>query len=532
MTTQTTEDYSLTNRPERRTLDVAEMRTEGKKLAGYAAVFGSLSSDLGGYQERIAPGAFTDVLASEPDVVLVLNHDEDKVLARTKSGTLTLSEDERGLAFEASLPNGPLGQDVREAVRRGDIDGASFQFVVGSEAWDDTGQLRTINRVAELYDVTVATRGAYPAAHVELRTEQTTTTQKETKMDENSTAVVEDESTATNDDEPLEERSERRAGTLRVEDAIVEQPSIESRARDAIRGIRKGEVRALTDSSSGLSPVEYANFIFDRLRAHSVLLASGARVVPTERQSEVFPQLTAAASPGWYAEGATFTEGDPTMTTITATPKKVGHIVAMSNELIDDSDPSALDVIQQNLLKIMALKFDLGAFEGTGTSNQITGLKNVSGIQVNSSLGTNGGNISSLDIISDTFELLEAANATPGAIVMHPRTWNELRELKDSYGRYQLNPSPSDGYRPQIFGVPVYISSQLSVTETQGSASTCSSIYIYQPDQVVVVLRQDVQVELDRSRLFNADQSEMRARFRADLIVPNATAVARIVGIK
>jgi HK97 family phage major capsid protein len=528
MTTQTIDPVKA---PERRTLDVAEMRTEGKKLAGYAAVFGSLSSDLGGYQERIAAGAFADVLASEPDVVLVLNHDEDKVLARTKSGTLTLSEDERGLAFEASLPNGPLGQDVREAVRRGDIDGASFQFVVGSESWDDTGQLRTINRVAELYDVTVATRGAYPAAHVELRTNPTN--QKETTVDANSTAeVVEERSTATQDDEPLEERSERRAGTLRVEDAIVEQPSIESRARDAIRGIRKGEVRALTDASSGLSPVEYASFIFDKLRAHSVMLASGARVIPTERQSEVFPQLTADASPGWYAEGATFTEGDPTMTTITATPKKVGHIVAMSNELIDDSDPSALDVIQQNLLKIMALKFDLGAFEGTGTSNQITGLKNVSGIQTNSSLGTNGGNLSSLDIISDTFELLEAANAMPGAIVMHPRTWNELRELKDSYGRYQLNPSPADGYRPQIFGVPVYISSQLSVTETQGSSSTCSSIYIYQPDQVVVVLRQDVQVELDRSRLFNADQSEMRARFRADLIVPNATAVARIVGVK
>jgi HK97 family phage major capsid protein len=79
--------------------------------------------------------------------------------------------------------------------------------------------------------------------------------------------------------------------------------------------------------------------------------------------------------------------------------------------------------------------------------------------------------------------------------------------------------------------VPVYLSSQLSTTETQGTANNASSAYVYQADQVVAVMRQDVRVERDSSRLFNSDQSELRAIMRADVVVPNPKAVVRILGI-
>ena len=48
------------------------------------------------------------------------------------------------------------------------------------------------------------------------------------------------------------------------------------------------------------------------------------------------------------------------------------------------------------------------------------------------------------------------------------------------------------------------------------------------PSRVVAVFRQDTRIELDRSRLFNTDQSELRAIMRADLIVPTPLAVVRI----
>ena len=94
--------------PEQRTIDVdvEGLDTRGKTVHGYASVYGALSEDLGGYRERIAPGAFKDVL--DTDVRALLNHDANEVLGRTKSGTLRLFDEQRGLRFELDLPDSPL----------------------------------------------------------------------------------------------------------------------------------------------------------------------------------------------------------------------------------------------------------------------------------------------------------------------------------------------------------------------------------------------------------------------------------------
>ena len=115
---------------EQRTIDVdvSSLDTRGKTVVGYAAVYDVLSEDLGGHREKIAQGAFADLVGT--DVRALLNHDPNEVLGRTKSG-LRLFDEQRGLRFELDLPDSPLGQNVREAVRRGDVDGASFRFEVG-----------------------------------------------------------------------------------------------------------------------------------------------------------------------------------------------------------------------------------------------------------------------------------------------------------------------------------------------------------------------------------------------------------------
>ena len=152
---------------EQRTIDVdvQDVEARGKTVHGYAAVYGA-EARIGSTTETIAPGAFGPVLASNPDVRALLNHDANIVLGRTKSGTLRLEDDPRGLRFELDLPESRA--DLREAVARGDLDGASFRFVVCDESWD--GDKRTITNVKALHDVTLATYPAYPDTSIELRT--------------------------------------------------------------------------------------------------------------------------------------------------------------------------------------------------------------------------------------------------------------------------------------------------------------------------------------------------------------------------
>lgn len=131
---------------------------DGNTLFGYAAVYNSLSGDLGGFREMLKPGCFDAILASNPDVRGLKNHDTDGILGRTASGTMTLSVDDRGLRYEISLPDTQLARDLKVEMKRGDIDGSSFSFTVDDEGQDwisdgNGGVVREIRTVSGLFDV-------------------------------------------------------------------------------------------------------------------------------------------------------------------------------------------------------------------------------------------------------------------------------------------------------------------------------------------------------------------------------------------
>ena len=154
---------------------IAETRGEGDSktlvLRGHAAVFNRLSHNLGGFREKIAPGAFDKVM--DNDVRAVFNHDINMVLGRSSAGTLRLSTDDEGLAYEIDLPNTSYARDLHESVKRGDIKENSFKFSVMRDSWaydDETGgEIRTIEEVARLMDVGPVAFPAYPDATIAQR---------------------------------------------------------------------------------------------------------------------------------------------------------------------------------------------------------------------------------------------------------------------------------------------------------------------------------------------------------------------------
>jgi len=121
---------------------------QARKLAGYAATFGT-PADIDGFTETIRCGAFRRSLVSGSDVLALVDHDPTRLLARTRSGTLRLSEDGRGLAFELDVPPTTLGTDVLAMAERGDLGGMSFGFRVVTDHWPDkrTRELRAVDLV-------------------------------------------------------------------------------------------------------------------------------------------------------------------------------------------------------------------------------------------------------------------------------------------------------------------------------------------------------------------------------------------------
>ena len=146
-------------KPERRALAV-EIRAKGRKLEGYAATFDNPATIGGRFVETIARGAFAATLRSRGDVLALVDHDPGRVLARTRSGTLRLAEDTRGLSFDLDVPDTSHGRDVLALAERGDLGGMSFGFSVapgGETRANGVRQLEALN----LHEISIVQ--AWPA---------------------------------------------------------------------------------------------------------------------------------------------------------------------------------------------------------------------------------------------------------------------------------------------------------------------------------------------------------------------------------
>ncbi len=160
---------------ERRSWNTAELRAEPPEggglpvIVGRAAVFDALSEDLGGFRERVAPGAFAATIA-EDDIRALINHSPDYVLGRNRAGTLKLAEDGEGLSVRITPPDTSYARDLAASIGRGDMSGMSFGFRTITDEWnmEDGETVRTLKAV-RLFDVSAVTFPAYPQTDVAVR---------------------------------------------------------------------------------------------------------------------------------------------------------------------------------------------------------------------------------------------------------------------------------------------------------------------------------------------------------------------------
>lgn len=135
-----------------------EIRAKERKLEGYAATFG-LEARIADFTEVIQPGAFSGSIQGR-DILALVDHDQTRLLARTRSNTLRLAEDSRGLHFELDLPDTQPGRDVLALAERGDLGGMSFGFTVGENGERWQGNRRELRNLV-LHEISVVS--AWPA---------------------------------------------------------------------------------------------------------------------------------------------------------------------------------------------------------------------------------------------------------------------------------------------------------------------------------------------------------------------------------
>jgi len=220
------------------------------KIEGYPAMFNKYSEDLGGFVEKIAPGAFKKSLRDGADVRALWNHDSNYVLGRTKSGTTKLREDDKGLYMINRPPNTQWARDLMVSIGRKDVTQMSFGFWVVDEEWKerkDKPPVRTLNEV-ELVDVSVVTFPAYPDTSVALRSMQEWQ-KEEPEPDKNEITIIDNEDNfkfrdfeqleriKTQITELLDKRSE--ATQSRVEDNDTDVEGTQSRPVDVMEGINQ-----------------------------------------------------------------------------------------------------------------------------------------------------------------------------------------------------------------------------------------------------------------------------------------------------
>lgn len=502
---------------ERRSFTLESVDIEEGKVTGHAALFNSLSNDLGGFREQIAPGAFKRSLESKADIRALFNHDPSKVLGRTKNGTLRLSEDDKGLRMEIDLPK--WAEDVRESIKRGDIDQASFGFRVIKDSWEtrDGEKIRTLEDV-ELIEVSPVTFPAYPETQLQARgnqpMEQVKEKQEETREREEieiTEPIKTELNTDLREDKPQvltrEQKLTEYVGRGNLPQGYNHEgnrPLFGSYVRALATGRWEGveELRDMsvgTDAAGGyLVPEPLSARVIDLARNKAVVFRAGAQTVPMTAKTLDMARVKGDPTAEWMAEHAEQTASDMSFDRIRFDAKTLRAMVTMSVELAEDAQ-NIDSLVENSISQALALELDRVALEGSGADEQPLGLSGTDGINTHDVTEVDY----YTDIVNGIVPILEA-NGTPNSWIVRP---SEIGAMNNNVnGDGIVIPAP-----PLVANLNLYNTNNI----TEGN------LYIGDFTQLLVGMRTGVTIEVSRTAgdAFGKLQVQIRAYLRGDVQV-------------
>ena len=407
-----------------------------KKLSGYAIVWNTPSKDLGGFKEVVSPDALKGVDLS--NVLMLNDHDYTQVLASVKAGTLKLTPDDKGLHFDATLPDTTTANDVFANVKAGNLDSCSFSFDVddGSDKWekDDQGNItRTINQIKDLFDVSVVAVPAYDSTNVG------------TNSDNQNVNV----NTRSYEQFIKGENNKMTEKTIIDNNEKTETRSFE----DFIRS--RGEMRdgLTTSGATAVIPEEVVTPVLE-LKNSKYNLAQYATVKTVSAGSGHYPiaKRNNKATLATKEELADIADVDANMfEDVPFDVKTRAGKIALSNEIVEDAAVDIVGEVKNQLQKLV-----------DNTDNQ-----NI--MKVLTSATFKKENATTTDDLKKIFNV-ELDPALNKMWLVNQSGFNYLDTLKDSEGRYLLQPNPTAASGFSLFGAPVVmISDAVMPNNTDGS---------------------------------------------------------------
>lgn len=277
-----------------------------------------------------------------------------------------------------------------------------------------------------------------------------------------------------------------------------------------------------TNAAAILSPEQVAELVVQPLITSSVAMVTST-VVQTDSHSMRFPVVVSDPDTAWILEGAEIPVSESDLDEILVTPAGLKGLTVVSNELVSDSDPSALDVVGQGLVRDLRTKLD-AAWLGDTVTNGPNGLESLTGVTETTAVFDG-----SLDVIAEAVSLAENA----GAPTIHP---------VDGLPNFSLVANPvdvlalstakvsTDSNQPLLGVDATAVTGRSALGVRIHSAPACAqgTAWLIPRDRVFVVLRNDPEVVADPSPFFSSYRTAIRAVLRVGFAFPHEAAVVRV----
>lgn len=269
-----------------------------------------------------------------------------------------------------------------------------------------------------------------------------------------------------------------------------------------------------TTSGAGiLSPEQVQDLVVQPLMRLSIATQVSS-VIETASHETRFPIVQSDPTTAWTPEGSEIAVSDADVDELVCVPKKLAGLTVVTNELVADSDPSALEIVGAGLVRDLQTKLDAAYFTGT-TSNGPSGIESVA-----YQLVGGGSSFVNLDAFAEALSMAETVGAEVTSWVAHPVTLLALQRVKvgTDFNQPLLGVDPSSPTKRSIFGVPVYWSPAVDQGAVWGVPRAKS----------FVVVRNDTTVVADSSAFFSSDRTAIRCTLRVSFAFPHPAAIVRI----